>query len=148
MLDLTKRFIITLKFCNLKVDSGAGYFFQLFIMYPKMYLYKRLKDAKIHIDRSYAEPINLDTISENAYLSKYHFLRLFKKAYGITPHQYVVNKRIEKAKELLIEGLSVNDVCLQIGFDSVPSFSILFKRQTSLSPTEFRRQENNKSNFR
>ena len=117
-------------------------------MYPKLYLYKRLKDAKILIDRRYAEPINLDAISENVYLSKYHFLRLFKKAYGITPHQYVLNKRMEKAKELLIEGLSVNDVCLQIGFESVPSFSILFKRKTSLSPTEFRRQEYNKSNFR
>ena len=109
-------------------------------MYPKVYLYKRIKDAKILIDRDYAQSINLDQIAKRVYLSKYHFLRLFKEAYGVSPHQYLIGKRIEKAKFLLLTELSVAQVCNDIGFESVQSFSNLFKRQTGLSPGQYRRE--------
>ncbi len=117
-------------------------------MYPKVYLYKRIKDAKILIDRHYSEPIDLAHISEKVYLSKYHFLRLFKEAYGITPYQYLKKKRIEKAKELLSQGLSVNEVCGLVSFESVQSFSNLFKKETSFRPSEFRKHQRTNSNFR
>ncbi len=112
------------------------------IMYPKIYLYKRIKDAKILIDRHFSDPIKLSDISESVYLSKYHFLRLFKEAYGTTPHQYLKRKRIEKAKKLLAKGLPINEVCTQVGFESIPSFSNLFKRETSFTPSEFRKRNN------
>ena len=69
--------------------------------YPKVYLYRRIVQAKLFIDNNYAENIDLDNISDEAYFSKFHFIRLFKNIYGKTPHQYLIFVRIEKAIELL-----------------------------------------------
>lgn len=112
-------------------------------MYPKVYLYKRIKDARILIDRNYAENIDLDHIAGRVYLSKYHFMRLFKEAYGTSPHKYLTNKRIEAAKKLLSTNRSVSVVCREVGFESVHSFSNLFKRHTGVSPGQFRKQQKN-----
>lgn len=117
------------------------------VMYPKVYLYKRVKDAKILIDRRYYEALDLDQIANEVYLSKYHLVRLFKEAYGTTPHQYIISKRMEKAKELLTMDLSITQVCQRVGFESVQSFSNRFKRLTTITPTEFRRKIKS-SNFR
>lgn len=57
--------------------------------YPKMYLYKRIVQAKLYIDNHYANNIDLNDISDEAYFSKFHFIRLFKSIYGKTPHQYL-----------------------------------------------------------
>ncbi|MEQ8711451.1 MAG: AraC family transcriptional regulator [Cyclobacteriaceae bacterium] len=117
-------------------------------MYPKFYLYKRIKDAKILIDRYYAEPINLNKISEQVHLSKYYFLRLFKEAYGTSPYQYLIHKRIAVAKQKLASGSTVAETCHSVGFESLPSFSSLFKRRVGISPSAYRnnRQIEN-SNF-
>lgn len=109
-------------------------------MYPKYYLFKRIKDAKILIDRSYMRAIDLNQISRQVYLSKYHFLRLFKEAYGTSPHQYVIQKRLALAKTQLKTGMTVTEVCHRVGFESVPSFSNLFKRQVGLTPTQYKEQ--------
>ena len=109
-------------------------------MYPKAYLYQKIKGAKNHIDKNFHLALDLDTISKESLLSKYYFLRLFKEAYGIAPHRYVVQKRIEAAKKLLINGLSVSQVCHEVGFQSVQSFSILFKKQTGQSPSMFKKK--------
>ncbi|MEI7587209.1 AraC family transcriptional regulator [Runella sp.] len=69
-------------------------------MYPKSYLYKQLKQAKEFIDRHFAEHIDLDDMAGEAFLSKFHFIRLFKSIYHQTLHQYLTAVRIEKAKEL------------------------------------------------
>jgi AraC-like DNA-binding protein len=89
------------------------------IAYPKIYLYKRIVQAKIFIDTNYNLDIDLDNISDEACFSKFHFIRLFKKAYGKTPHQYLTVVRIEKAVELLQSGQQVSEVCYAVGFDSV-----------------------------
>ena len=108
--------------------------------YPKIYLYKRIVQAKLFIDTHFSENIDLDNISDEAYFSKFHFIRLFKTIYGKTPHQYLTTVRIENAKELLQNEISVSDVCFAVGFDSISSFTALFKRYTKLSPSEYSRQ--------
>lgn len=85
--------------------------------------------------------ISLDTIADEAFFSKFHFIRLFKSIYSRTPHQYLTTVRIEKAKKLLCRGLPVADVCYEVGFDSVTSFAGLFKRLVKLAPATYQKKE-------
>jgi AraC-like DNA-binding protein len=105
--------------------------------YPKMYMYQRVVQAKLFINSNYAEKIDLDNISDEAYFSKFHFIRLFKKIYGKTPHQYLTFVRIEKATQLLRDQNPVTKVCYAVGFESSSSFGSLFKRRMGLSPSAF-----------
>jgi len=105
--------------------------------YPKVYLYRRIVQAKLFIDNNYADKIDLGNISDEAYFSKFHFIRLFKSVYGKTPHQYLKNVRIEKAKELLKNEVSVSEACFFVGFDSVSSFSGLFSKVVGTSPSAY-----------
>ena len=105
-----------------------------------IYLYQRIVQAKLFIDAHYHEQIDLDNIADEACFSKFHFLRLFKKIYGRSPHQYLTKVRLEQAKKLLGNGCSVNDTCFSVGFDSHSSFSGLFKRYSSLSPSAYQKQ--------
>ncbi len=104
-------------------------------IYPKAYLYRRIVQAKLFIDKNFAGNIELNNIADEAYFSKYHFIRQFKKVYGKTPHQYLTTVRIEKAMQLLRADMPVSDVCFMVGFESLSSFSGLFKRTTGLSPS-------------
>lgn len=101
---------------------------------PQVYLYRRIVQAKLFIDARYADAINLDNIADEAYFSKFHFIRLFKKAYGKTPHQYLIKVRIDQATVLLKRGLPVQEVCFAVGFDSISSFSALFKKLIKQPP--------------
>ena len=101
-------------------------------------LYQRIAAAKIYIDENYHEPIDLEVISQQAFLSRFHFHRLFRKVYRRTPHQYLTWKRIDKAKDLLAENKPVTDVCNEVGFESIGSFSTLFKKEIGFAPTYFR----------
>ncbi|ETZ21361.1 AraC family transcriptional regulator [Pedobacter sp. V48] len=105
--------------------------------YPKVYLYRRIVQAKLFIDNNYADKIDLNNISNEAYFSKFHFIRLFKSAYGKTPHQYLKYVRIEKAKELLKSDIPVSEACFLVGFDSLSSFSGLFSKVVGKSPSAF-----------
>jgi AraC-like DNA-binding protein len=110
--------------------------------YPRVYLYRRIVQAKLFIDQHFREKINLDTIAGEAYFSQFHFIRLFKMAYQKTPHQYLIFVRIEHAKELLKnDHLSIAEICFAVGFESAGSFTLLFKRLTGLSPSQYRQQE-------
>jgi AraC-like DNA-binding protein len=109
--------------------------------YPRMYLYRRLVQAKLFIDTHYAESIDLNAIADEAYFSKFHFIKQFKSIYKRTPHQYLIYVRIEKARELLRAGTPVSEVCLLVGFESLPSFSGLFKRLTGMRPSAFLAQQ-------
>jgi AraC-like DNA-binding protein len=101
-------------------------------------LYERIVAAKVFIDENYHEAINLDEISKQACLSRYHFHRLFSQVYKKTPHQYLTLKRIQKAKDLLSENKQVSEVCNEVGFESLASFSGLFKKEIGFAPTYFR----------
>lgn len=102
-------------------------------------IYQRIAAAKVFIDKNYHEPIDLDRISRQALLSRFHFHRLFTRVYKKTPHQYVTQTRLEAAKLLLAkEGISITDVCNMIGFESLGSFSSLFSKQSGYSPQYYR----------
>ncbi len=103
--------------------------------YPKLYLYKRIVQAKLFIDNNYSGNIDLENISDEACFSKFHFIRLFKNIYGKTPHQYLTAVRIEHATKLLQNCIPVSEVCFAVGFDSLTSFSGLFKRIVGQSPS-------------
>lgn len=100
---------------------------------------ERLNRARLFIDQSYDLPLDLKQISSHACFSRYHFLRLFRQAFNKTPHQYLVERRIEKAKELLTSAdLRVTDVCFEVGFQSLGSFSSLFHKSVGHPPITYR----------
>lgn len=109
--------------------------------YPKLYFYRRIVQAKLFIDAHYAENIELFTIADEAYYSKFHFIRKFKEVYQKTPHQYLILVRVENAKKLLTQGLSVASVCTAVGFEELSSFSKLFKRLAGINPSVYRQQQ-------
>lgn len=101
-------------------------------------IYRRIVSAKLYIDKNFQENINLEQVSKHAFLSRYHFHRLFKRVYKKTPLQYITQKRIDRAKSLLSENKPVTQVCNEVGFESIGSFSLLFKKGTGFPPTFFR----------
>jgi AraC-like DNA-binding protein len=109
-------------------------------LYPKVYLYRRIVRAKLYIDENYAENIDLDNIADEAFFSKFHFIRLFKKTYAKTPHQYLTFVRIERSKLLLEENIPVAEVCYATGFNSVSSFAGLFKRITGITTSAYHKE--------
>ena len=101
---------------------------------------RRVARARSLIDEAFAEPLDLDRIAREASLSPYHFHRLFRREVGETPHQYLTRRRIERARQLLITTeLSITDVCLEVGFQSLGSFSSKFTRHAGHSPSRYRR---------
>jgi AraC-like DNA-binding protein len=97
-----------------------------------------LRRARDHADRCYAQPIDVESLAYVAGLSKYHFLRLFKATYGLTPGEYVSQRRIERGQDLLrATGLSVTEVCFAVGFSSLGSFSSRFKTMVGETPSQF-----------
>ena len=111
------------------------------IVTPSSDVYERLCRARNFIDVCYDLPLNLDEISSKACFSRYHFLRLFRQAFAKTPHQYLVERRIERAKELLRgKHLSVTEVCFEVGFQSLGSFSSLFHKTVGHPTITYREQ--------
>ena len=101
--------------------------------------YKRIIRAKDFINDCCTEQLDIDRIAREAYYSPYHFIRMFKQTYDKTPHQYLTARRIEWAKELLKnDNFSITDICFELGFESLGSFSSLFSRYTGVSPKKFR----------
>ena len=105
-------------------------------------VHERLCRARKFIDECYDLPLDLTEISKQACLSRYHFLRLFRDTFQATPHQYLIQRRIERAKVLLrSRRLSVTDVCFEVGFQSPGSFSSLFRRCVGDAPASYRKRE-------
>jgi AraC-like DNA-binding protein len=102
-------------------------------------VFERLDRARKFIDLCYDLPLDLKEISSQACFSRYHFLRLFRQAFNKTPHQYLIERRIERAKELLTANdLRVTDVCFEVGFQSLGSFSSLFHKSVGHPPITYR----------
>jgi AraC-like DNA-binding protein len=101
--------------------------------------YTRLLRARRFIDEQFDQPLNLEVIAAHARLSRYHFLRQFQREFQQTPHEYLQARRLERARQLLIAGhLSVTDVCFEVGFQSLGSFSTLFHRVVGQPPATYR----------
>jgi AraC-like DNA-binding protein len=105
--------------------------------YPKVYLYKRIVQAKLFIDNHFAEKIDLNNIASEASFSKFHFIRLFKNVYGKSPHQYLTTVRLDHAKTLLRSNHSVTEACNAVGFTSLSSFTALFNKHIGESPSRY-----------
>src|SRR5688572_26028436 len=95
--------------------------------------------ARELIDAQYAQPLDLDELAQTANFSRYHFLRAFRRAFHATPHEYLTRTRIEHAKELLAQSkLTVTEICFEVGFESLGSFSTLFHKLVGWSPSIYR----------
>jgi len=105
----------------------------------RLELYRRLSIAVDHIHSCPGDSPDLDALSSSACLSKFHFLRLFRQAYGQSPYQYIQGLRMDKAKNLLKDpSLQVQDIALSLGFENSNSFSRLFRQRTGIYPSEYR----------
>ena len=103
-------------------------------------IFKRLNMAKNFVKSNYNNEINLEAMAETAYMSKYRFLRYFKQAFGITPHQFINQYRLEKSKNLIVTSRkTITDISLDVGFKSPNHFSRLFLKQYGFSPNILRK---------
>ncbi len=97
--------------------------------------------ARKHMELHFAQDLGLDALASEHCVSKYHLIRLFKRYYGQTPNQFLMQIRIKKAKEFLGAGMSVTDTCFQVGFKSLGSFSSLFTLKVGISPSQYRKRQ-------
>jgi AraC family transcriptional regulator len=105
--------------------------------------YSRLRRARDYMDANFQNKLRLPEISGEAFMASHHFLRMFKQAFQITPHQYLTLKRLDLARDLLRHSdMSVTAICLEIGFESLGSFSALFTNRFGVSPLAYRRGAN------
>ncbi len=102
--------------------------------------FQRVLRARDAMHARYAQALRLEDLAHEAALSPFHFLRMFRAAFGETPHQYLTRVRIEAAKRLLLADAPVTDVCFDVGFQSLGSFSALFARRVGAPPSGFRRR--------
>jgi AraC-like DNA-binding protein len=103
-------------------------------------LERHLLRARDLIDGRYAESLDLEALARAAHVSPRHFSRCFRRTFGETPHQYLLTRRIERARHLLrTTDLQVAEICLAVGFTSVGSFTTTFRRRVGVSPTAYRR---------
>jgi AraC-like DNA-binding protein len=101
---------------------------------------RRLLRARDAMDRAYAQPLDVPALARIAYLSEAHFIRTFRATFGETPHRYLQRRRVERSMFLLRETeRSVTDICLDVGFSSLGTFSRTFRDIMGQSPTSYRR---------
>ncbi|MDX6534302.1 MAG: hypothetical protein QOF68_2046 [Gaiellales bacterium] len=100
---------------------------------------RHLLRAKDLVDARYREQLDVPTLARAAHLSEAHFSREFRRAFGETPHQYLLTRRLERAATLLRHtDRSVADICLTVGLRSIGSFTTTFTRTYGRSPTAYR----------
>jgi AraC-like DNA-binding protein len=100
----------------------------------------RLRRVRDRIDRDYAQPLDVEALARDAYMSAGHFSRQFRLAYGESPYSYLMTRRIERAMALLRRGEdSVTDVCFAVGCSSLGTFSTRFTELVGVPPSTYRR---------
>jgi AraC-like DNA-binding protein len=100
---------------------------------------RHLLRARDLADARYSEPLGVDDMARAAGLSRAHFSREFKQAFGVSPHAYLLTRRLERAASLLrVTDRSVAEICMDVGLQSVGSFTTSFKRMFGKSPTAYR----------
>ncbi len=100
---------------------------------------RRLLRARDTMDRTYSQPLDISALARVAYVSEAHFIRTFRATFGETPHRYLQRRRVERAMFLLRDtGRSVTDVCMDVGFTSLGTFSRTFREIVGESPTAHR----------
>jgi AraC-like DNA-binding protein len=100
---------------------------------------RRLLRARDAMDRSYAEPLDIESLARVAHVSKAHFIRSFRATFGETPHRYLQRRRVERSMFLLRETRrSVTEICFDVGFTSLGTFSRTFREILGVTPTAYR----------
>jgi len=106
---------------------------------PDLAELRALRLARDRMDREFAQPLTVADLARTAMMSSSHFSRRFRAAYDETPHAYLMTRRIERAKALLVAtDLSVTDVSLAVGCSSLGSFSSSFASLVGCSPSDYR----------
>jgi AraC-like DNA-binding protein len=101
----------------------------------------RLRRVRDRIDREYAQPLDVEVLARGAHMSAGHLSRQFRAAFGESPYSYLMTRRIERAMALLRRGdLSVTDVCFEVGFSSLGTFSTRFTELVRVAPSVYRRE--------
>ena len=104
-------------------------------------LNRRLLRARDAMDRAYAEPLDVPAVAAVAHISEAHFIRCFRAVFGETPHRYLQRRRVERSMFLLREtDRSVTDICLDVGFTSLGTFSRTFRDIVGEPPSRYRRR--------
>jgi transcriptional regulator GlxA family with amidase domain len=99
----------------------------------------RMLRARDAMDLSYAEPLDTRRLAEIACVSRAHFIRTFRATFGETPHRYLQRRRVERAMYLLAQTRrDITEICLEVGFSSLATFSRTFKEIVGESPSGFR----------
>ena len=100
-----------------------------------------LRQVRDRIDREYAQPLNVEDLARDAFMSAGHLSRQFKAAYGESPYAYLMTCRIERAMALLRRGdKSVTEICFEVGFSSLGTFSTRFTELVGVPPSVYREQ--------
>ena len=100
---------------------------------------RRLLRARDAMDRTYAQPLDIPTLAQIAHVSEAHFIRTFRATFGETPHRYLQRRRVERAMYLLRStDRSVTEICLDVGFTSLGTFSRTFRAVVGTSPSVYR----------
>lgn len=103
-------------------------------------LFRRLCRSRDYLAESLDQPLRLTDAAREACLSSYHYHRLFTRTFGETPHEFLTRLRIDQAKRLLArEQMPVTEVCMAVGYESLGSFSSLFRSVVGYSPSEYQR---------
>jgi AraC-like DNA-binding protein len=99
-----------------------------------------LRRAKDLIDRDFAQPLDVAQVAAAAHMSESHFARTFRREFGESPGAYLMTRRIERAKTLLrTTAMPVTEICLEVGFRSLGSFSARFAEVVGMPPSDYRR---------
>jgi AraC-like DNA-binding protein len=107
---------------------------------PQALLERHMLRARDLVDSRYGEPLDLQALADEAHVSPRHFSRSFRRVFGETPYQYLLTRRLERARHLLrTTEMPVAEICLEVGFTSVGSFTTTFRRHVGVSPTTFRK---------
>nr|MDT0657500.1 AraC family transcriptional regulator [Micromonospora sp. DSM 115978] len=102
---------------------------------------RRLLRARDAMDRDYAQPLDIPALARIAIVSEAHFIRTFRATFGETPHRYLQRRRVERSMYLLRESdRNVTEICLEVGFTSLGTFSRTFRDIVGESPTAYRRR--------
>lgn len=100
---------------------------------------RRMLRARDAMDRTYAQPLDIPSLASIACVSEAHFIRTFRATFGETPHRYLQRRRVERAMFLLrATNRSVTDICMEVGFSSLGTFSRTFRDIVGESPAAFR----------
>jgi AraC-like DNA-binding protein len=102
--------------------------------------FKRLCRARDLLREVRESPLSIEKVAREIRISPFHFIRQFEAVFGLTPHQFRIRARLDRARRSLALGHSVTDVCMEVGFSSLGSFSDLFTRRVGATPSAYQRR--------